>query len=239
METWLDGSSSPVAGWPCSWRPPSQVAPCQLNSQLRPPASTETPPDGFEPSTGCLEGMAKFQWLTGFSLALAGYSRTASRNPAQASRGRSARILRLAAVGAPAPYLSRGQESPLGTGSNGVGINALLHRRAPVGSGRPSACHGCAVACIGQPPPPSAPGPVWGRWAQLFSRGCGGAAAFSRDGPGGRPDVCARDCAAVCSFQAEHGPSVDYLPNRQRMALLCVDPLLRSGSARFRVLLYW
>jgi len=34
--------------------------------------------------------------------------------------------------------------------------------RAPFGNGRPSACHGCAVACIGQPPPPSALGPVWG-----------------------------------------------------------------------------
>jgi len=32
---------------------------------------------------------------------------------------------------------------------------------APVGSGRPSPWHGYAVACIGQPPPPSAPGPVW------------------------------------------------------------------------------
>ena len=29
------------------------------------------------------------------------------------------------------------QESPLGTGSNGAGTNALFHRRAPVGSGRP------------------------------------------------------------------------------------------------------
>jgi len=30
------------------------------------------------------------------------------------------------------------------------------------------------VACIGQPPPPSAPGPVWGWRAWLSSRGCGG-----------------------------------------------------------------
>ena len=55
-------------------------------------------------------------------------------------------------------------------------LRVCRHRRAPVGSGSPSACHGCAVACIGQPPPPSAPwpgvrgwvvGPVWGprlRW---------------------------------------------------------------------------
>jgi len=34
------------------------------------------------------------------------------------------------------------------------------HRSALVVVGRPSACHGCAVACIGQPPPPSAAGPL-------------------------------------------------------------------------------
>ena len=38
-------------------------------------------------------------------------------------------------------------------------LRVCRHRRAPVGSGSPSACHGCAVACIGQPPPPSAPWP--------------------------------------------------------------------------------
>jgi hypothetical protein len=79
---------------------------------------------------------------------------------------------------------------------------------------------------------------VGGR-AQLLSRGCGGAAAFDWEGPGVRPEVCARDCAAMCSFQAEHGPSIDHLPSHQRMVLLCVDPLLRRGSARFRVHLYW
>ena len=47
-------------------------------------------------------------------------------------------------------------------------------RRAPVVSGRPSACHGCAVACIGQPPPPFAPGPVWGG-----GHGCSPAAAVA------------------------------------------------------------
>jgi hypothetical protein len=80
---------------------------------------------------------------------------------------------------------------------------------------------------------------VWGWWAQLLSRGCGGAAAFSREGPGVRPEVCARDCAAMCSFQAEYGPSVDHLPSRQSMGPLCIDPLLCSGFARLRVLLYW
>lgn len=74
--------------------------------------------------------------------------------------------------------------------------------------------------------------------AALTTR-CVGAAAFSREGPEVRPVVCARDCAAMCSFQAEYGPSVDHHLSRQRMALLCVDPLLRSGSARFRVRLYW
>ena len=41
-------------------------------------------------------------------------------------------------------------------------LRVCRHRRASVGDGRPSACHGCAVACIGQPPPPSAPGPLMG-----------------------------------------------------------------------------
>ncbi len=170
---------------------------------------------------------------------LAGHSRTVSRNPAHASRGRSARILRLAAVGASAPCMSMSQESPRGTDSNGAGINALFHRRAPVGSGRPSACHGCAVACIGQPSPPSAPGRCGGWRAQLLSRGCGGAAAFSHEGPGVRPEACARDCAAMCSFQADYEPSVDHLPSRQGTAPLCVDPLPCSGSTCFRVCLYW
>ena len=44
-------------------------------------------------------------------------------------------------------------------------LRVCRHRRASVGDGRPSACHGCAVACIGQPPPPSAPGPGLG-WGQ-------------------------------------------------------------------------
>ena len=46
----------------------------------------------------------------------------------------------------------------------------LNRRKAPVVVGRPSACHGFAVACIGQPPPPSALGPVWwvvAGWAAL------------------------------------------------------------------------
>ena len=81
-------------------------------------------------------------------------------------------------------------------------LRVCRHRRAPVGSGSPSACHGCAVACIGQPPPPSAPwpggmcwvaGPVcyprlrwrgasWlqlaGVWPGLASRGCAGGYIF-------------------------------------------------------------
>ena len=66
-------------------------------------------------------------------------------------------------------------------------LQACRHRRASVGDGRPSACHGCAVACIGQPPPPSAPGPVWGELAGSLSRGCGGRAAASRRGAGVGP----------------------------------------------------
>ena len=75
-------------------------------------------------------------------------------------------------------------------------LQACRHRRASVGDGRPSACHGCAVACIGQPPPPSAPGPVWGELAGSLSRGCGGRAAASRRGAGVRPQLSSRDCAA-------------------------------------------
>jgi hypothetical protein len=52
-------------------------------------------------------------------------------------------------------------------------LQACRHRRASVGDGRPSACHGCAVACIGQPPPPSAPGPVMGLRPRQLSRGWG------------------------------------------------------------------
>jgi len=65
-------------------------------------------------------------------------------------------------------------------------------RKAPVVSGRPSACHGYAVACIGQPPPPSAPGPVW-RWpAEPLSRDCGGRAFARVDGEGEAPGFLAR-----------------------------------------------
>jgi len=48
--------------------------------------------------------------------------------------------------------------------------------------------------------------PLRGRWwgwrARLLSRGCGGAAAFSREGPGVRTEVCARGCTAGCLFRA-------------------------------------
>jgi hypothetical protein len=76
-------------------------------------------------------------------------------------------------------------------------LQACRHRRAPVSDGCPSACHGYAVACIGQPPPPSAPGPVWGWRAGLLSRGCGGRAAGSRRGAGVRPKIASRGCAGV------------------------------------------
>ena len=62
-------------------------------------------------------------------------------------------------------------------------------RKAPVGSSCPSACHGCAVACIGQPPPPSAlgPGPCVGLLARFGARGCGGAAHLGCSWPGFGP----------------------------------------------------
>jgi len=69
-------------------------------------------------------------------------------------------------------------------------------RRATAGSGSPSACHGWAVACIGQPPPPSAPGPViWGWQARPLPRGCGGRAfaRVDREGEGPKfPRAAAR-----------------------------------------------
>ncbi len=119
------------------------------------------------------------------------------------------------------------------------------HRRAPVGfaertsrcdDGRPSACHGCAVACIGQPPPPSAPGPVWG-WA--------GMAALPRlrwpgscpvHGAGVMPKISSRGCAASWAFSAESGglayqladPSADGLALRRSIALQPLCPLLSA-----------
>jgi hypothetical protein len=83
-------------------------------------------------------------------------------------------------------------------------------RRAPVVSGRPSACHGCAVACIGQPPPPSAPGPVWGG-----GHGCSPAAAVAGRSPAlmgkGRPRVSSRGCAASWLFRATSSGSAYQL----------------------------
>jgi hypothetical protein len=113
------------------------------------------------------------------------------------------------------------------------------HRRAPVGGGRPSACHGCAVACIGQPPPPSAPGPVLGWQAGLSSRGCGGAALTRIDWAEVKPSF-----PRAAARPAGHSvPNLACLlisfPIHQRIALLCVDPLPRSRSAHGSVRLYW
>jgi hypothetical protein len=75
-------------------------------------------------------------------------------------------------------------------------------RRAPVGSSRPSACHGCAVACIGQPPPPSAP---WaGAMGWVAGPACGprlrwrGASWLQLAGV--RPGLASRGCAGGYSF---------------------------------------
>ncbi len=81
-------------------------------------------------------------------------------------------------------------------------LQVCRHRRASVVDGRPSTCHGYAVACIGQPPPPSAPWPggmgwlvgagwgprlrwrgFWwlqlaGAWPGRASRGCAGGYTF-------------------------------------------------------------
>ena len=90
-------------------------------------------------------------------------------------------------------------------------LRVCRHRRASVGDGRPSACHGCAVACIGQPPPPSAPGPVLGWRAAPLSRGCGGRAFARVDGAGVMPQVPSRGCAAGWASRAESA-EVAYLP---------------------------
>ena len=81
-------------------------------------------------------------------------------------------------------------------------LRVCRHRRAPVGSGSPSACHGCAVACIGQPPPPSAPWPGVGWLARFVARGCGGAASLGWQVAWVWLGLASRGCAAVYTFRA-------------------------------------
>ena len=111
-------------------------------------------------------------------------------------------------------------------------------RRAPAGSGWPSMCHGCAVACSGQPPPPSAPGPVV-RWrAKLLSRGCGGRARVPVD----RGEVSPKFPRAAARPAEYSGLNLVGLlisfSIHQRMPLFCVDPLRCSGFDRPKVHLY-
>jgi len=98
-------------------------------------------------------------------------------------------------------------------------------RRAPVVSGRPSACHGCAVACIGQPPPPSAPAPVLGWWAWLLSRGCGGRAFARADGEAVGPKFSRAAARSAGHSVLNLAGLLISFPNHQCMALLCPDPL--------------
>ena len=117
-------------------------------------------------------------------------------------------------------------------------LRVCSHRRAPVGDGRPSACHGCAVACIGQPPPPSAPGPVLGWRAGPLSRGCGGRAAASREGAGVWPQMSSRDCAGVGRFGAIQAALVIKLLGLLGVAAAWADRLRRNRPARSIVRLY-
>jgi hypothetical protein len=87
------------------------------------------------------------------------------------------------------------ESAPLGTG--------LRERTSRCDDGRPSACHGCAVACIGQPPPPVAPERVMGGRAEPFSRGCGGGVAGSCWEVGAMPQLSSRGCAVGLAFRAE------------------------------------
>jgi len=95
------------------------------------------------------------------------------------------------------------------------------------------------VACIGQPPPPSAQGPVLGWWALLLSRGCGGRAFARADGEAVGPKFSrAAARSAGHSVLNLAGLLISFLIH-QRMALLCVDPLPCNHSARRSVRLYW
>ena len=101
-------------------------------------------------------------------------------------------------------------------------LQACRHRRASVGDGGPSACHGCAVACIGQPPPPSAPGPVWG-WAGMATLPrlrCPGSCPVH--GAGVMPLISSRGCAASWAFRAESGG----------LAYQLADPSAASSALR-------
>jgi hypothetical protein len=99
----------------------------------------------------------------------------------------------------------------------------------------PSACHGCAVACSGQPPPPSAPEPMWGWRAWLLSRGCGGL-AFARVDGNGESIKCPRAAARPAGHS---GVNLVVLlisfQCRRLISLLGVNPLRCSHSDRFLV----
>jgi hypothetical protein len=87
------------------------------------------------------------------------------------------------------------------------------------------------MACIGQPPPPSAPGPVLGWRAQPLSRGCGGRAAASRQGVGVRPKIPSRGCAGGGLFGLILAALVIKLLGLFGVAAVWADRLPRSDSA--------
>ena len=119
-------------------------------------------------------------------------------------------------------------------------VSALLSAVATVGSDCPSACHGCAVACIGQPPPPSALGPMWWvmvgwavlprlRWLGVLRPGVARLLALVSSRGGAGADVLKLNLMAL---------HVSRL-GLHCMTSHCADPLRHSGSAHPPVRLYW
>jgi hypothetical protein len=94
------------------------------------------------------------------------------------------------------------------------------------------------MACIGQPPPPSAPGPVLGWLAGPLSRGCGGRAAASRRWVGVGPQISSRDCAGGGLFGLILPALFIKLLGLLGVAAVWADRLPRSRSSRPIVRLY-
>ena len=84
------------------------------------------------------------------------------------------------------------------------------------------------MACIGQPPPPFAPGPVLGWLAGPLSRGCGGQAAASRQGVGVRPKIPSLGCAGGGLFVLKLAALVIKLLGLFEVAAFWADRLPRS-----------
>jgi hypothetical protein len=128
---------------------------------------------------------------------------------------------------------------PRSAGGVASGLGVPANQQAPVGDGRPSACHGWAVACIGQPPPPSAPEPVWGVMGKATLPRLRWTGVRPHQWGRGGPQASSRGCAASWAFRAESGgladqfsrPPVDGFALRRSIALQRLYP--------YPVRLYW